>query len=102
MQVQEFEVCIGRPDWQLINACAGAVLVLLLLLWGLKNALVWRLLSVFAIAGGVGVLVWGIMAGAMGEEPVIGSPAGLIGAGAGILAGGIVLLVISFLGKCSR
>jgi len=101
-QWQEFEVCVGTPHCQLIAACAAAVLLLLLLLWGVKNPVVWRLLSVFGVAGGVGLLVWGITSAAMGEEPSIGSPTGLIGTGAGVMVAGIMLLVISFLGKCSR
>jgi hypothetical protein len=102
MQMQEVEICGGTPDCHLIGVCAGAVLILLLLLWGVKNPIVWRLLSVLGVAAGVGVLVWGITSAAMGQEPSIGSPTGLIGTGAGVMVGGIMLLVISFLGKCSR
>ncbi len=99
---EEFEACVYAPDWQLIGICAAAVLLLVLLLWGMKNPLIWRLLSVFAVSGGVGVLVWGITSAAMGEEPLIASPTALIGTGAGVLVAGIMLLVISFFGKPSR
>jgi hypothetical protein len=80
----------------LILACAGAVILLALLVWGMKNPMVWRLLSVVAVGGGVGLLVWGITSAAMREQPSIGSPTALIGTGAGVMVGGIMLLVISF------
>ena len=86
----------------LLVAGVGAVILLVLLLWGVKNPVVWRLLSVLGFAGGVGLLVWGITSAAMGEQPAIGSPTSLMGTGAGVMAGAIMLLVISFLGKCPR
>lgn len=98
--MDEFEICGNMPNCHLIAACAGVVLLILLLLWGVKNPVVWRLLSVFAVAGGVGFLVWGITSAAMGEKPSLGSPTGLIGTGAGVMVGGIMLLVISFCRKC--
>jgi hypothetical protein len=79
-----------------------------LLLWGLIKypavgrifatgaIAVWRLLAVLAIAAGVGLLVWGIVGAALGEQVPIGSPAAVIGVGAGSLTGGIALLVLSF------
>ena len=80
----------------------GALIVLALLFWGAWKPVVWRVLSVFAVAGGVGCLVWGITSAALGEEPSVGSPTSLMGTGAGVLAGGIMLLVISFFGKRPR
>jgi hypothetical protein len=77
----------------------GAVLVVTLLLWGLRNRLAWRLLSVLAVGSGVGLLVWGITSASLGEEPSVGSPTSLMGTGAGVMAGGIMLLIISFPGS---
>lgn len=77
----------------------GALVLLALLLWGVRNRVVWRLLSVLGVGSGVGFLVWGITAAALGERPAIGSPTGLIGAGAGVMAGGIMLLIVSFSGS---
>jgi hypothetical protein len=81
-------------------AIVGVVVVALvaLLIWGSKNRLVWRLLAVVGMGTGVGLLVWGIIIAAMKEEPPIGSPAGIIATGAGVLVSAIVLLVMSFLG----
>ena len=75
-----------------------AIILLGLLIWGVKKPVVWRLLSVFGMAVGSGVFVWGIMAAAMGVMPSSGSPPVIIGVGAGVLVGAISLLVISFLG----
>ena len=72
-----------------------------LLIWGAKNPLVWRLLSVLGMGTGAGFLVWGIIMAAMKQEPPIGSPAGIIAVGAGVLVGAIVLLVTSFCGGCT-
>jgi hypothetical protein len=81
-------------------AIVGVVAIVLaaLLAWGSKNPLVWRLLAVVGMGSGVGLLVWGIIIAAGKEEPPIGSPAGIIATGAGVLVSAIVLLVISFLG----
>jgi hypothetical protein len=83
------------PDWLSIAGCVGVLIVLAMLIWGLKNPVVWRLLSVLAVAGGVWILVWGITAAAM-RDPSIASPTMLIGGGAGMMAGGVMLLVVSF------
>lgn len=101
MEIQDFSIDIPAvsTDRFLILAGVGTLILLALLLWGVKNRVVWRLLSVFGVGGGVGLLVWGITAAAMGEQPSIGSPTSLMGAGAGIMAGGIMLLVISFPGS---
>ena len=82
---------------------AGLALFVGLLIWGLWNPKslatcvigAARLLAVLAMGGGVGLLVWGIVAAAMGEPVPIATPAGIIGTGAGSLTGGIVLLVLS-------
>jgi len=75
----------------------AAVVLLGLLIWGVRNALVWRLLAVVGMGAGVGLLVWGIILAATGDEPPIGSAPGIIATGAGTLVSAIVLLVISFL-----
>jgi hypothetical protein len=81
-------------------AIVGIVFFVLLglLVWGSIKPLVWRLLAVVGMGAGVGLLVWGIIIAATGQEPPIGSPAGIIATGAGVLVSAIVLLVISFLG----
>jgi hypothetical protein len=83
-------------DYCGIVACVGAAILVTLLVWGVKNPVVWRLLSVVAVGSGVGFLVWGITSAAMREEPSIGSPTALIGTGAGVMGGVIMLLVVSF------
>lgn len=75
-----------------------AVVLTILLIWGAWRPLVWRVLAVVGMGAGVGLLVWGIIIAATKEAPLIGSPAGIIATGAGVLAGAIVLLVISFTG----
>ena len=77
-----------------------AIVLFGLLIWGAKNPLVWRILSVLGMGTGAGFLVWGILMAAMQEEPRFGSPAGIIAIGAGTLVGSIALLVISFCGSC--
>jgi hypothetical protein len=91
------QVCEVRPPCLAIIGIVAIVLVALLI-WGSRNPLVWRGLAVVGMGTGVGLLVWGIIITTMKEEPPIGSPAGIIATGAGILASAIVLLVISFLG----
>jgi hypothetical protein len=77
-----------------------AVALLGLLIWGAKNPMVWRILSVLGMGTGAGFLVWGIMLASMKQEPPLGSAAGIIALGAGVLVGAIALLVISFCGSC--
>lgn len=79
-----------------------AIVLVSLLAWGSMKPLVWRLLAVVGMGTGVGLLVWGIIIAATGEEPPVGSSAGIIGTGAGVLVSAIVLLVISFLGRRPR
>jgi len=76
----------------------GFLILLGLLIWGVRNRMVWRLLSTLAVGGGVGLLVWGITAAALGEEPSVGSPTSLMGTGAGVMAGAIMLFIVSFSG----
>ena len=71
-----------------------------LLIWGVWNPLVWRVLSVLGMATGAGFLVWGIMLAAMKEEAPFATPAAITAIGAGVLVGSIALLVISFCGRC--
>ncbi|MDZ7616329.1 MAG: hypothetical protein U1E05_04950 [Patescibacteria group bacterium] len=75
-----------------------AIVLAILLIWGAWRPLVWRVLAVIAMGTGVGLLVWGIFIAATKEVPLIGTPAGIIATGAGVLASAIVLLVISFFG----
>jgi len=77
-----------------------AIVLVGLLIWGARNPLVWRILSVIGRGAGAGFLVWGILMAALQEEPRFGSPAGIIAIGAGALVGSIALLVISFCGSC--
>jgi hypothetical protein len=93
------EVFVTSCERYAILAGVGTLILLGLLIWGVRNPIVWRLLSVVAVGSGVTFLVWGITSAAMGEEPSIGSPTGLIGAWAGVMVGGIMLFVISLCGK---
>ncbi len=97
MVVQEISIP-SCTAWVII-AGVGTLILLGLLIWGVRNPIVWRLLSVIAVGSGVSFLVWGITSAAMRQEPSIGSPTGLIGAGAGVTVGGIMLFVISLCGK---
>jgi predicted lysophospholipase L1 biosynthesis ABC-type transport system permease subunit len=77
-----------------------AIVLIGLLIWGARNPLVWRVLSVIGMGTGAGFLVWGILMAAMQQEPRFGSSAGIIAIGAGSFVGSITLLVISFCGSC--
>jgi len=79
---------------------ATVAVILIGLIWGTMNPLVWRMLSVLGMAAGAGFLVWGILMATMKEEPPFASPAAIIAIGAGVLVGSIALLVISFCGSC--
>lgn len=81
---------------------AVAIVVLGLLIWGTKNPWIWWILCVMGTGTGVGLLVWGLLINGQEEELVIGTPAGLIGAGAGFLAGSVVLFVAAIFGSCCR
>ena len=65
--------------------------------------MVWRVLSVLGIGSGAGFLVWGILLASMKQPPPVGfvALAGIIAMGAGVLAGAITLLVISFCRSCT-
>jgi hypothetical protein len=81
--------------------------------WGFKDPEVWRLLgvvtvvlarllSVISVAGGTGLLVCGILGASEAHfRSWEGSTATIIGAGAGFLVGGILLLVLSFVRRVS-
>ena len=114
------EVCFSTNpgEDERMGAPELVILVLLvsvvgLLAWGFKDPEVWRLLgvvtivlarllSVISVAGGVGLLVCGIV-GAFSPHfrTWEGSTAILVGAGAGFLVGGILLLVLSFVSRAS-
>jgi hypothetical protein len=83
------------------------------LVWGLINPVVGRRLArtfaVIAMGLGMGLLLWGISGAASGERlrPPFGSNiitdvSEAIGWGAGFLTGGIVALVLSFLGRTKK
>ncbi len=66
-----------------------------------------RILSVIFFAAGAGLLAWAIVAISIGAEfrPIvwesfrIGEPVEALGLGGGLLLGGIMALVLSFIGK---
>ena len=95
----ENEIFAPSCEHYAILAGVAALILLGLLIWGVRNPVVWRLLSVIAVGSGVSLLVWGITSAAMGEQPAIVSPTSLIGAGAGVMVGGIMLFVISLCGR---
>ena len=97
--MDEIEIVTRSTGAVYILAGIGLLILLGRLVWGVKNPVVWRLLSVVAVAGGVSLLVWGITSAAMHEQNLIASPTSLIGGGAGVMVGGIMLLIISFCGK---
>jgi hypothetical protein len=82
--------------------CVVAIVVLGLLIWGTKNPWIWWILCVMATGTGAGLLVWGLLIYGQEEEALICTPAGIIGAGAGCLAGSIVLFVAAIFGSCCR
>jgi hypothetical protein len=103
-----FFTTYGRDG--LLYAVFSALLLIGLLVWGLINPVVGRRLarnfSVIAMGLGTGLLLWGISGAVSGERlrPPFGSNiitevSEAIGWGAGFLTGGIVALVLSFLGK---
>ena len=90
--------------------CTRRLLLVGLLLWGLINPVVGRRLAriyaVIAMGLGMGLLLWGISGAVTGERlrppfdsHIITEVSEAIGWGAGFLTGGIVALVLSFLGK---
>lgn len=94
----------------LLYAVFSGLLLVGLLLWGLINPVVGRRLAriyaVIAMGMGMGLLLWGISGAVSGERlrPPFGSHiitevSEAIGWGAGFLTGGIVALVLSFLGR---
>jgi hypothetical protein len=101
-----------------VGAFELVILVLLvsvvgLLAWGFKDPEVWRLLgvvtvvlarllSVISVAAGIGLLVCGIVGACDSHfRSWEGSAAVLVGAGAGFLVGGILLLGLSFVRRAS-
>ena len=94
-------------------AVFSGLLLAWLLVWGLINPTVGRRLArnfaVIAMGLGMGLLLWGISGAVCGERlrPPFGSDiitevSEAIGWGAGFLTGGIVALVLSFLGKTKK
>ena len=99
-------------DGSLFAVFSGLLLVGLLG-WGLIDSVVGRRLArifaVIAMGLGMGFLVWGISGAVSGERlrPPFGSDINTevseaMGWGAGFLTGGIVALVLSFLGKTRK
>ncbi len=96
-----------------LYAVFSVLLLLGLLVWGLIHPVVGRRLArtfaVIAMGLGMGLLLWGISGAVSGERlhPPFGSNiitevSEAIGWGAGFLTGGIVALVLSFLGKTKK
>ena len=94
----------------LLYAVFSGLLLVGLLLWGLIDPVVGRRLArifaVIAMGLGMGLLLWGISGAVSGERlrppfdsHIITEVSEAIGWGAGFLTGGIVALVLSFLGK---
>jgi hypothetical protein len=86
----------------LVVAGVFAIVMLGLLIWGAKNPLIWWILCVIGTGAGAGLLVWGLLMYHREEQLPFGSPAGIIGAGAGFLAGSVVLFVAALVGCCCR
>ncbi len=76
-----------------------AVIVLILLLWGIKEPLAWIVVSFLAIGIGIGCLVYGFSQAILLPDPWTAQAASdvsmYIGGGAGSSVGGIVLLIVS-------
>jgi hypothetical protein len=81
-----------------------AGLLLALLFWGIRNPVAWMPLAALATAGGMGLTATGVVdllvvatvEGPELDRSISGAPpAILVGVGSGLLAGGVVLLVIS-------
>lgn len=93
-----------------LYAVFSALFFIGLVVWGLINPVVGRRLArgfaVMAMGLGTGFLLWGISGAVRGERlrppfdsKIITEVGEAIGWGAGFLTGGIVALVLSFLGK---
>ncbi len=106
-----FFTTYGRGGPQ--NAIFAGLLLVGLLVWGLINPAVGRRLArifaVIAMGLGTGFLLWGICGAMSGERlrppfrrDIITEVSEAIGWGTGFLTGGIVALVLSFLGKSKR
>jgi hypothetical protein len=96
-----------------LYAAFSALLLVGLLVWGLLDPLVGRRLArtfaVMAMGVGTGLLLWGLSGALSGERlrppfdmRIITEAGEAIGWGAGFLTGGIVALVLSFLGKTTK
>ena len=79
----------------------GIMVPLLLLIWGIKQPLVWVVVSVLAIGGGVGCAGYGFTQAVLGNQPPqpldshqIAQIGIFIGAGIGSTVAGIVLLIV--------
>ena len=83
----------------LLGLVVGMVVVLILLLWGIKEPLAWIIVSFLAIGIGVGCLVYGCSQAFLLPEPrttqAVAEVSLFIGGGAGGTVGGIVLLIVS-------
>ena len=89
-----------------LGVAIGAIVVLAIV-YPHVGRVVARTLSVTSIAGGVGLLTWAIDAIFCGEELrtvvlgrfMLSEPSEAIGAGAGLLIGGGIALLLSFFGR---
>jgi hypothetical protein len=96
-----------------LYAVFSALLLIGLLVWGLLDPLLGRRLArtfaVMTMGLGTGLLLWGLSGALSGERlrppfdmKIITEVGEAIGWGAGFLTGGIVALVLSFLGKTTH
>jgi hypothetical protein len=99
--VAEYDLSLATALVPILVLLAGGLLV-----WCYFKPAVGRFLArifaVVAMAGGVGLLVWGILAAARRETPTADllfdlGTSGIIGCGAGLLTAGLVALVLSFI-----
>jgi hypothetical protein len=91
---------LGIPPGPLMGM-ALAVVVFILLLWGVKEPLAWVVVSFLAIGIGVGCLIYGCSQAYLLPEPrtsqAVSEVSVFVGGGAGGTVGGIVLLVVSMI-----
>jgi hypothetical protein len=94
------EIFYGLTYGPFLGTVLGGV-VLALLLWGIKQPLAWIVVSVPAIAVGVGCAVYGIaIYGFSSGIPTKGNvteAASYLGGGAGGIVGGTILLIVALL-----
>lgn len=80
---------------------ALAVILLVLLVWGIKQPLAWIVVAFIAIGNGVGCAGYGVAQALLGSKPATDQQiewvSKFIGGGVGATTAGIVLLVVGLL-----